>query len=302
MRSDEIIIRKGNIIDYRSIAGYKYSGYLIADIRTFGFRLRNYLCGQENCSLVAYSLSKKRAIGIVHLRRINDNIWGIWGTFVAPDFRRRGIASNLYKESFEFLRDQGLRKAICTVSDRNIPSLKGIEKIWEDSLDKAIYTLHVSRSSNTSENISVERFDSEYQKDCYDIFSKHVGKEWVEYLEINEGNFMERVFGFAGCEAYGRNMLSRSFLQNRVLTARQDNKLLGYCVYAKSLIFFDKLTRALPHFFLRGINELRICSSPLLRHTGFNICRWIGDVSEEEEMMKAGFEIIGKELVCYKNL
>lgn len=298
MRNDEIIIKKWSITDYKDMARY--------GLRFFtGFQHLKFLFNQENYSLVAYSLSEKRAVGIVYLQRINDNIWGIWSTFVVPDFRGRGIASDLYKKSFELLREQGVKKVIGSASAGNIPSVGNIKKIWDGFLDKAIFKLRVPRSLDAFKNILVERLDSENINDCYDIFLKHVGTEWIEYLEINKGNFMERVFGSAGCEAYSRSISRRLFFQSEVLTAKQDNRLLGYCVFARSPIF-NKVTRTdvlgLPHFFSRDINELRICSSPLLRQTGFNAYYWIGDVSEEKETVKTGFEMIDKELVCYKNL
>lgn len=298
MRNDEIIIKKWSITDYKDMAKYGLRFFI-------GFQHLKFLFNQKNYSLVAYSLSEKRAVGIVYLQRINDNIWGIWSTFVAPNFRGRGIASDLYEKSFRLLREQGVKKVIGSVSAENIPSLGNIRKIWDGFLDKAVFTLRVYRSLDAFKNILVERLDSENVNDCYDIFSKHVGTEWIEYLEINKRNFMERVFGSAGCEAYSRSKSRRLFFPSEVLTAKQDNRLLGYCVFAKSPIF-HMLTSVdvlgLPHFFSRDKNELGICSSPLLRQTNFNVCYWIGAVSEKKETMKTGFEIIDKELVCYKNL
>jgi GNAT superfamily N-acetyltransferase len=298
MSNDEIIIRQGIDVDYKKMA--KYGLRFLIRFRNFRF-----LFNQKNYSLVAFSTLQKKAIGMVYLQKINDNIWGIWSTFVAPDFRGRGIASNLYNRSFEFLRKHDAKKVIGSVSAWNKPSMGNIKKIWDGFLDKANYVLNIPVSQKRNPNIEIKKLDKNDIQDCWGIFSKNMTKQWIEYLEINEENFIERVFGSASSEAYSAKMSRKLLVQNEMLEVKQHEKILGYSVYGKFIIFDKLMSKRFleyPHLFARNVNDLEVSASSLLKSKGFQVCHYLGDIKGDTQFEKAGFKILDKELICYKNL
>jgi hypothetical protein len=187
-----------------------------------------------------------------------------------------------------------------------VPSFENIKKVWDGFLNKIIFTLHISRSLNNSGNVLVKRVTNIDVGELFNVFIERVGEEWVKYLEINEEEFTERVLGSACCEAFSRSLLRKMILKKEQLIAKQNDKLLGYCVYMKPSMYIDKVVRkiellVLPRVFSPDINKLRVCV-PLINRTGFNSFHWIDDISREDELIKAGYKIVSKEFVCYKNL
>jgi ribosomal protein S18 acetylase RimI-like enzyme len=298
MNNDEIIVRQGNNADYKYLA--KYGLRFLIRFQNFKF-----LFNQKNYSLVAFSTLKKKAIGIVYLQKINDDVWGIWSTFIAPDFRGKGIASNLYNKSFEFLRRKDVKKVIGSVSAWNTPSVGNITKIWDGFLDKVNYKLNVPLGSERVPSIEIKKLANNNIQECWDIFSKNMRKEWIGYLEINKENFIDRVYGSAGCEAYSQKMSRKLLVQSELLKVKQNERILGYSAYAKFLIFGKLVNNKFleyPHLFARNVNDLEVCASSLLKLKGFQVCHYLGDSTGDIELRKSGFKILDKELVCYKNL
>jgi hypothetical protein len=90
MDEHDIIVRRYMYKDYNDIvkAGYPFDSYLRSNLY---IRLKNLLdqkeikkiilktliLNQEEIILVAYSKKNKKAVGIITLRKITNNLWGI---------------------------------------------------------------------------------------------------------------------------------------------------------------------------------------------------------------------------------
>ncbi|MDR0373375.1 MAG: GNAT family N-acetyltransferase [Nitrososphaerota archaeon] len=295
---DSIIVAQGRTIDYKEFARYGFR-FLV------GFSNFRILFNQENVTMIAYSTNQKKPVGIIYLQKITENLWGIWSTFIHPAFRGRGIAPQLYNKSFEFLKKKGIKKAIGTVSFVNKPSIASIQKTWDGFLNRVNYKLNFfdqTQKPTTTCNI-LNNMDTQ---NLWEIFSTNTGAEWINFLEINKENFIDRVFGSAGCEAYSKKT-RRLLIQKRLVEIKQNNReLLSYAIYTKNGFFnnFQKRVQYLepPHLFAGNISNLRKGASSLFKVKGFQTYHYLGTIEEEGTLKKEGFEILDKEIICFKKL
>lgn len=244
---NSITIRKYAEKDYANLirSGYPFNSYLKPDfynrlknlfnVKEIGkFVLKTFFLNQEEVLLVAYSTEARKAVGVITLRKITDSLWGMWDIFVSPSFRGRSIASLLYQEAFEFLRNRNVRKvvgSITLVHDR-LASLKSVERNWPGYLSTRVFECERSEGPDEHDfdQITVRKIRSGEEKTLFEVFRRCVGEEWCNCLEIDRDNFLDRIFGYVYFEAFSKNMLTRITMKRNVFVAEYKGEVRGYAI------------------------------------------------------------------------
>lgn len=320
MEKDDLLIREYSEHDYNDIinSGYPFDQYLKVDlyhrIKMFLSRkgikkyfLKKFFLNQEQIELVAYSLKGKKTIGIVTLRKINNNLWEIGPIFVSPSYRRKGIATLLRNESFKFLRKRNVKKVVASVSSNNVASVKGIEKNYQGFFSKKLYecagrplNLHVKLNK-----IAVRKFHRGDEKDLFEIFKRCVDEQWYRFLGITEDNFLDRIAGSAYCEPFGEGLLPRLFIRKDILIAEYEGRTQGYIV--SLMVRFPFSYAGKLHIFVpvsENFNEIiksLVLRAVYKRKKEINFV-FIGNEEIEDNIQKLGLKVVNKILVSYKNL
>jgi hypothetical protein len=183
--------------------------------KTLKSKIFDALKMSETRRLVLYHKKHKKCIGIVTLRKVNKNLWGIWDIYVAPSY----------------LKQRCVKKTFGSVDINNIPSRKTIERIWDSYLPQKYYRFNASvplliRKVPQSQ-ITVRDANPKDKKSLFQIYCQCVSKKWKEFLEINESNF--RLPKNPG-PPFPEGML-RLISPKRVLIAENLNgQIVGYAV------------------------------------------------------------------------
>ena len=230
---DKIVVREYLASDFKDILNARYPfstakfGSLYKDRKS---KLLDTLRRLETKRLVAYCPDKNQTVGIVTLEEINTNLWGVWGIYVSPKYRRRGISLRLYRASFAYLRKRGIKRVVSTVEVNNIPSIKGIKKTWDGFLSQKCYECHGSISKIRNENRSevfTRDFRSPDRNTLFKIYKECTCEDWRTFLEINKSNFLERII--PGHSFYAG--LFKLLLKNRIwIVEEHDGTIKGYGV------------------------------------------------------------------------
>lgn len=246
-RKNGITIRKYAEKDYVDLiaSGYPHNSYLKPDFfnrlknlfkaKEIGkFILKTFFLNQEEVLLVAYSTEARKAVGVITLRKINDSLWGMWDIFVSPSFRGKRIASLLYQEAFEFLRNRNVRKvvgSITLVPDR-LASLKSVERNWPGYLSTRVF--ECARSEGPDEydfdQITVRKIRSGEEKTLFQVFRRCVEEEWCNCLEIDRDDFLDRIFGYVYFEAFSKNLLTKIAMKRNIFVAEYKGEVRGYAI------------------------------------------------------------------------
>lgn len=300
MSSDDYFIRIANKKDYRDVIklGYPFDvNILFLD----GITIRKLLYGKKIVCLAAYSPKIKKSMAFVKLQEINSNIWGIWGTFVSSDFRRKGIASKLYNEAFTYLKNNDVKKCIGVVSYQNMPSLENLKKTWDGFLDRIIYLININKKIEPYKNVEFNDLKEIDVEQVYQIYKKNLGESWINYLELNKNNFLGRIFGSACCESYNSSILRKVFIPIKSNIIKINGKLVGHCTYSDILfniqILFNPSYRLKKHIFLGDIKKL-----PLILNNDYRDDIYYIGKEENHKFLTDNYKIIDKLYICYKNL
>ena len=240
------VIRQYSRDDYSDLmeSGYPFGSYLRPDLESWvkniffnrkeigKFALKTFFLNQEDATLVAYSSKEDKTVGVITLRKITDNLWGVWDIFVSPKYRGRRIASSLYQASFEFLKRKKVKKATGAVSVNNIASVKSIDRNWQGSFSTRIFKCSGKLPINESHHAKTEvrKLRHGDEKNLFDIFERCVGKKWCEFFEITKENYLDRIFGSAYIEPVGRNALARLTTKKDVFVAEHESEFCGYAI------------------------------------------------------------------------
>jgi GNAT superfamily N-acetyltransferase len=229
---NDIFIRGYKLKDYNDLAnaGYPFStadwGSVYKDLK---LKIINVMVLSEEKKLVAYSFRDKKAVGIVTLKKITNSLWGVWHIFVSPDYRRRGIALSLYEKSFDYLRKRKVKRAVGSVEVTNIPSVKSIEKVWNEFLPPKIFEFRGNLPHSQKKRqmmVAARRFRSSDHDALFEIYKQCAHREWYTFLEINRDNFLQRLVE----PKYYRGPL-RILLQKQILVFEsKDRTLIGYAI------------------------------------------------------------------------
>ena len=322
MEEDDIIVRRYIDKDYTDIieAGYPFDSYLTPNL--YG-RLKNLinrkeiekivlktlLLNQEEIILVAYSKKDRKAVGVITLRKITDNLWGIWDIFVSPLSRGKRIASLLYQESFKLLKERKIKKVVGMAFMDNVASIKSIQRNWQGFLSTKIFVCKKKNQMGEDRlpnKIRIRKPHDE-KRNLFETFRNCVGGQWCRVLEIDKNNFLDRVFGLAYFEPISENFLTRSMMKNDVLIAEYKGKIEGYAT-SRMVRFFHAYHHL--HLFVPVSNNFDdVCRGLLIK--AFNPAMYnkkgkfdfiyIGKVEAENRLRKLGFEV-RQGVVPYKYL
>lgn len=228
----KIVASKMRATDVKDIlsAGYPFS---TAEFGSVYKDWKSKMCGTleqlETRRLVAYCQDEKKSVGIVTLKEINTNLWGIRKTFVSPSHRRRGISHLLYRASFSYLRRKGVKKAVGDVEVNNIASIKGIRKTWDRFLSQEYYKCCGDISHVPQENrkgISIRKFRSSDRNALFHIYTECACEDWRSFLEIDKSNFLERFIE----HSFRRGLLKLLFKKRILIAEEHEGTLKGYAI------------------------------------------------------------------------
>lgn len=253
-----MIVRKYNPRDFKDLvdSGYVFGlhSFESGELRDLKIKALKALGEIIEEHLVALPIDQKKAVGFVTLRKITDTLFGVWNTFVHPDFRGRGISSLLYQSAFEHLAEKGLKKAVSSVAVSNIASVKGIKKTWDGFLSQRFYyipnvDIELTGLPHYQSKLSKVPF-SHLRKRMHDVlfatYKNCVNEDWYTFLEINRDNFLER---FIDYPRYSQGILSMMF-DKYVLF--DESKCEGYVV----IISYKIVESAEVHLFVsRGLPD-----------------------------------------------
>lgn len=322
MEKDEIIVRRYVGKDYTDIieGGYPFYSYLrpnlynriktLVDIKEIEkIVLKTFFLNQEEIILVACSKKDRNAVGVITLRKITDSLWGIWDIFVSPISRGKRIASLVYEASFKLLKKRGVKKVVGMVFTDNVASVKSIKRNWQGFLSTKI--LACEKKSQKDEDklpnkIRIRKLHGEKRK-VFETFRNCVGEQWCRFLEIDENNFLDRVFGQACFEPISKNLLTRSMMKNDILIAEYKGKIEGYAV--SRMVRFFHIYDHLHLFAPVSDNFDDVCRALLVKAFNPSIYNkkgkfdfiYIGDAEVHSHFRKLGFEV-RQGLVPYKYL
>ena len=322
MEEDDIIIRRYIDKDYTDIieAGYPFDSYLRPNlynrIQNLSNRkeikkivLKTLLLNQEEIILVAYSKKDRKAVGVITLRKITDNVWGIWDIFVSPLSRGKRIASLLYQESFELLKERKIKKVVGMVFLDNVASIKSIQRNWQGFLSTRIFVCEKKSQMDEDKlpNKIRIRKPHEEKRNLFETFRNCVGEQWCRVLEIGKNNFLDRVFGPAYFEPISKNFLTRPTMKNDVLIAEYKGKIEGYAI-SRMVRFFHAYYHL--HLFVPVSDNFDdVCRGLLVKAFNPSIYNkkgkfdftYLGNVEVENRLRKLGFEV-RQGVVPYKYL
>lgn len=312
MEEEDIIVRRYIDKDYTDIikAGYPFYSYLrpnlynrmknlISRKEIEKIILKTFFLNQEEIILVAYSKKDRKAVGAITLRKITDNLWSIWSLFVSPLYRGKRIASLLYQESFKLLKERRIKKVVALVFLDNVASVKSIRRNWQGFLSTRIFVCEKKSQMDENKLPNKIRIRKPHQKkrDLFETFRNCVGEQWCRILEIDENNFLHRVFGPAYFESTSKNFLTRSMMKKDVLIAEYKGKIEGYAI--SRMVRFFHTYHGLHLFVPVSDNFDDVCRGLLIKAFNPLIHNkkgkfdfiYIGNVEAENYLRKLGFEV-----------
>jgi hypothetical protein len=125
MEEDDVIVRRYIDKDYADIieAGYPFDSCLrpnlynrmknlISRKEIEKIVLKTFLLNQEEIILVAYSKKDRKAVGVITLRKITDNLYAIWDIFVSPLSRGKRIAHYFVRSPLSYRKKEKSKKLL----------------------------------------------------------------------------------------------------------------------------------------------------------------------------------------------
>lgn len=247
MDRERLVIRRYTAKDYTDIleSGYPFTSYLkpslLSRIRNVlnakemqKIVIRTLLLNQEETILVAFSKEENKAVAAITLRKITEDLWGIWNVFVSPSYRGRRIASSLYQKSFKLLEQKYAKKAVGVVRVDNTASVKSIERNWQGFLGKRILSCSMNTRAvyrQIRHRTMTRTMMRGEKRSLFKIYGQCVGEEWCSLLEIDPDSFTSRIFGVGFFEPIGKNLATRLLIKSHVRVAESEGGILGYGIY-----------------------------------------------------------------------
>lgn len=280
---------------------YDKGRYHPGDLRGYIKELayRTFFLSKDEIRLVAYSERNKRAVGSIGARKITERLWGAWDIFVSPAYRGKRIGTLLLRETVQHLKRKKVEKLISYVNKNNISSIKHSRRTGWKLLRNRIFKC--SRIDPLvepyPEKIKVRKLRHGEKRRLFDIFELCVKKQWCRFLEINQENYLNRIYGPAFWEEYGilaRAVLSKVATKKRIMVAEIGRELRGYIItLTRRLLGTDCVT-----FLFVPISKDfdPICKSLLLKAFGPSSYKakkefiYIGNDESREHIKELGFE------------
>ena len=169
-------------------------------------------------------------MGVITLRKITESLWGIWHIFVSPSSRGKRIASLLYQESFRLLKSRRVSKAVGMVFLDNVPSMKSVQRDWQGFLSARIFACETQIAEvKLPSDIRVRKPHVEKEK-LFEVYKNCVGEQWCRILEVDEDNFLDRIYGPGYFEPVSKNLLTRFLMRNDVIVTEHKGEIEGYAI------------------------------------------------------------------------
>ena len=262
---------------------------------------RHFFLNNKQITRVAYSKQDQKAVGSITSRKITERLWGIWSFFVSPEYRGRRIGITLGRENFRLLKEMNVERTIAMIAKTNVPSLKAHKSTGLQLSDYGYLRSRIFRCERIGpipepdfEKTKVRKLHQGEKKQLFEIFELCVGKQWRSYLEIDQENYLDRIYGPGFWEECG--LLSRLAMKKNILVAESGGKLQGYAI-SHAIRFFDYYYAL--HLFVpvsKGFDA--VCRALLIksfrppnfkRNNRFSFI-YIGDEKCQKHLVKLGFE------------
>lgn len=151
--------------------------------------------GFEPCKrgLVAYHVQAKRAVGFLSLVEHTSWLYSIKFVFVDPRFRRMGIGTGLLDFALSQARKRGAKKIFLNVSPKqdfviNFYTKLGFRPIMRN-LEVWAHTYVSDLPIQTKINlVPLNLNQKENRTLLFDISYHNMGKEWIDFFELNINN------------------------------------------------------------------------------------------------------------------
>jgi GNAT superfamily N-acetyltransferase len=269
----------------------------LSGVRARNELVRVFLLNKEEIRFVAHSEKHQKTVGLVKARRITNSLWGLWDLLVLPKYRGRRIASMLLAAAKRHLKGKGAKKLVSIVSVDNIPSIRHSRRSGWTLLQNRLFICETDISMRRHDigRIIVRKLQKCDRNELYNLFQFCVGKEWCEYLEIDQGSFLNRIFGPASFEEYGS--LSNVVVEKDVYVAQSNGELTGYVISRAPRIFNIACTI---HLFVPISEHFgQVCSALLLEtfrssraeRTGKCVITCVGSHEMGDNLEGLGFKV-----------
>lgn len=138
--------------------------------------------------LVAYHIQEKQAIGFLQLNKHSKWLYSIKFAFTNPNFRRKGIGSNLFNFAFSQSRNKCGKKIFLNVDPNLTSSIDLYRKLGFELVSKsyevwAQIKLPVTTPLDKVSLNSIKLNSSPTKTALFDICKKCVNTEWLEFFE-----------------------------------------------------------------------------------------------------------------------
>jgi GNAT superfamily N-acetyltransferase len=220
--------RSGDIKDLTA-AGFRTNSTKFRFMFNFRYKVLDGIDKLESRFFTAYDTSEQKAVGIIILREITDELWGLWDIFVSPSHRGRRIATMLYDVSYDFVRKNNIKKAVGSVEEKNAVSIKSIDRSsWDGYISQKFYEFTGRISSiekPKSDQYSVRLYNENDNSTLYKLYKSIAEKDWYTFLDIDQNSFLERFVEYP----YYKGSLRRLF-KKQILVIEKSNKIRGYAL------------------------------------------------------------------------
>jgi ribosomal protein S18 acetylase RimI-like enzyme len=160
--------------------------------------------------LVAYHTEDRVAVGFITLEKNSKTLFSIKDVFVDPRYRRMGIASHLLDRALTIAKQKGAKKLNLNVD----PSKNSVIRLYSDLgfreigyaslfqgffssyspikvLKRTVLGQRTSKKATVGQKNRLTKLSVSDQNRAklFDIFQNNVGKDWLDFFEINSKNF-----------------------------------------------------------------------------------------------------------------
>ena len=144
--------------------------------------------------LVAYDINKKRAIGYLSLVAHSRLLYSIRYVFSDPNFRQRGVATNLINYSLILAKNRGANKVFLT-SDRFSSASRlyvklGFKILSEYSRLEGSGHTYNFQNENPNRLVTLHSCSQKNKKKIFSIYKNSMDQKLIDFFGININNFI----------------------------------------------------------------------------------------------------------------
>lgn len=191
---DEIIIKP---LDYKDSidlinAGYPFSRATLKRslLETF-FQTINF--HRRETRFVAYHTNRKRAVGSLFLEMHTKQLYSIRYVFSDPEFRQRGIATELVRYSLTFAKKRGAKRVFLSAEPLSTASRIyqkfGFRPVLKNSVVSGAGKTFF-QFDNTKHLLKPHSISQENRSALFDVYAGCLGQDFIDFFDINKYNFV----------------------------------------------------------------------------------------------------------------